>query len=597
MAKTNSPISEKLTALRKLMQEHGADYYYVPSTDAHNNEYVPFYWQRRAWISHFNGSAGAVLVGNDTAYLWTDPRYFLQAEQQLDPDCYQLMKQLQGVSAPIDEWLKMNSADKVCATDPKIISIAQATQWQQALASVGGELKAVDENLIDGAWHDQPAIETHRIKILDVQYTGLSAQEKLSQVRDAIREKGATAHVVTMLDAIAWLFNIRGTDVAFNPLVLSYAIVTQDHATLFTNMENIDEEDRSYFAEQKIDVQPYENIGAALQGLTSHVLVDAKTASWWVQQQLTQAKLVLGDSPITMMKALKNATEQQGMREAHRRDALAVVKFLHWLDNNWQGQTEMSAAAQLEAFRREDPHLQGLSFPTIPGFAANGAIIHYFPTEETNKKIEDNSLLLVDSGGQYFEGTTDITRTLHLGNPTEQQKHHYTLVLKGHLALRHCLFPNGTNGEHIMAIGHLPLWQEGLDFGHGIGHGVGCYLCVHEGPQRLSSALTGVALKPGMIVSNEPGLYITGEYGIRIENLCLITEKLAVEKSLSGHGPFYQLDDLTVIPYARYLINKNELTNQETQRIDEYHRTVYQTLKDDLPKDVSAWLEQATQPL
>ncbi len=590
-------IANQLTQLRKQMADHRVDFYYVPAADAHNNEYVPAGWQRRAWISGFTGSAGDVIIAQDNAYLWTDARYFLQAEQELDDSLFTTLRQQQGATPPIHIWLKQNTKQQKIATDPKLISIRAAHRWQAALASAESELVAIDNNLVDAIWDDQPAIEYHPIKMLDVKYTGQSVEEKLRHVRAAMQKMRADAHVITMLDAIAWLFNIRGTDIDFNPVVISYALITQDTATLFVNPAQVTDEVKAALLNEDVTVAPYDTFATALNKLNTRVLVEPSTASWWVEQQLANATLILEESPITLLKAIKNPTEQKGMHEAHRLDAIAECKFLCWLEKNWQGQTEISASDQLEKYRREEPRLQGLSFSTISGYADHGAIIHYFATPESNRQLDDKTLYLIDSGAQYLEGTTDITRTLHFGQPTEEEKHLYTLVLKGHLALRHLKFPQGTNGEHINAIAHAPLWQEAMDYSHGTGHGVGCYLCVHEGPQRISSALTGVPLVPGMIVSNEPGVYLKGQFGIRIENLCLIKEVATVADSKTGHGPFYSMEDLTKVPYARNLINKDELSPQEIAWIDEYHQEIFELLKDDLSEEVRLWLEAACKPL
>ena len=355
----------------------------------------------------------------------------------------------------------------------------------------------------------------------------------------------------------------------------------------------------AYFKSCGIQATPYEDIQHALNQLSGKVWVDPSTASLWIKQALKSAELVYAPSPITRIKAVKNSAEQEGAQLAHQIDAIAVIKFLHWLENHWRdGVTELSAAKKLEAFRREDSRCLDLSFETISSFAAHGAIVHYSPTQETDIPIDDSSLYLIDSGGQYSYGTTDITRTVHFGKPTEAQKHHYTLVLKGHLALRHTVFPQGICGEHINALAHQPLWQEALDYGHGTGHGVGAYLCVHEGPQAIAGRTTGVPLQPGMIVSNEPGVYFANRYGIRIENLCLIIEKYTSLDSQTGHGPFYGFKDLTLVPYCRRLIAIEELSPQEIQWIDDYHQQVRETLIDELPSDeLRQWLTEATLPL
>lgn len=588
-------VATKLQKLRTLMTKNNIDFYYVPTRDDHNNEYVPKHWQRREWLTGFTGSYGEALIGHNQAFLWTDPRYYLQAEQELDEKSFQLMKQIQGVSAPVSAWLSDNAFKSIVGVDPKLISVSQRRQWANALYRVEGKLNAIPNNFIDEILDKKPAVTIEKVRILDVKYAGFSAEEKIARVRAEMYAVGAKALVISQLDEIAWLFNIRGNDVPFNPLVISYAILTEYTAILFVDLDKVSARDQSYFKEQHIEVQPYHTFASALKVLQGPVWIDPHTTSWWVELELNQSILIEKPSPILLMKSIKNETELKGAREAHRLDALAVVKFFYWLEKNWQkGVDEVSAADQLESFRRQDSRCLDLSFDTICGFADHGAIIHYRASEESKYTITDKDLLLVDSGGQYFEGTTDITRTIHLGKPTDIQKKHFTLVLKGHIALRHLLFPNGVYGEHINAVARMPLWQEGMDFGHGTGHGVGSYLCVHEGPQRISYSATGVPLKPGMIVSNEPGLYFPGKYGIRIENLCEIVEEIAATDSITEHGPFYGMRDLTLVPYARKLIDVNLLSEQERNWIDEYHREIYETLAKDLSDDEREWLKEAT---
>ncbi|WP_423063091.1 aminopeptidase P family protein [Candidiatus Paracoxiella cheracis] len=595
----NNNTATRLSELRQLMNDNGVDYYYVPSADEHKNEYLPAYTKRRAWISNFTGTAGDVLIGKNTAYLWTDARYFLQAEQQLDSSLYELMKMTQGETPSIDQWLASQGDNIVCGVDPNVISIAQAHKIQNTLSHHGGKLLSIDKNLIDAIWTDRPASPHKPLRIQDVKYAGQSAHDKITQLRNMMKDAGANAHIITMLDAIAWLFNIRGNDISYNPLVISYAVVTHDQALLFVDPEKITAEDHRYLKEQHIEVRPYGDFQSVLNHVKGKAWVDPSTASWWVQQQLNQAEILVQHSPITLLKAIKNNTEQQGMRIAHQIDAVAMIKFLYWLEHHWQeGITEKSAQEKLDALRREEPRCLDLSFSTISGFGPNGAIVHYFVTEKTSIPIDDSSLYLIDSGGQYYYGTTDITRTIHLGTPTEAQKRHYTLVLKGHLAIRHCVFPDGVCGEHINALAHVPLWRDALDYGHATGHGVGCYLCVHEGPQGITFRHTGVPLQPGMVVSNEPGVYFKSQYGIRIENLCLITQAYTQLDSQTHHGPFYKFEDLTLVPYSRKLIDTNNLTAEEIAWVNEYHQHVYETIVDQLPSDeLREWLSAATEPL
>jgi len=593
-----SSAASKLKNLRDLMTEKNVDFYYVPTRDDHNNEYVPAHWQRREWLTNFTGSYGEALVGLEKAYLWTDPRYYLQASLELDSKEFQLMKQLQGVSAPVSAWLGDHAVNCTVGVDPKVISIAAHRQWSATLVRVHGELTAISENWVDEIWKDRPAAQLEKLRVLDVKYTGFTAAEKLARVREAMKNAGAETLIVSQLDEVAWLYNIRGNDVPYNPLIISYAIVTIRDAYLFVHLDCVAQSDLAYFAAQNITLEPYDQFAEALQKCSGSVWVDPNTTSWWVELQLDQAFIVEKPSPILFMKAIKNKTEINGAREAHRLDAIAVVKFLHWIENHWRdGVDEVSAADQLEKFRREDSRCKDLSFDTICGFADHGAIVHYRAEKETCHTITDREMLLVDSGGQYFEGTTDITRTFHLGAPTAEQKKHYTLVLKGHLALRHALFPDGACGEHVNPIARMPLWNEGMDFGHGTGHGVGSYLCVHEGPQRIAYGATGVPLKPGMIVSNEPGLYFTGKYGIRIENLCEIVEVLSAKESPTGNGPFYGMADLTMVPHARKLIDVSMLSLPEIAWVNEYHQAIFNLLSGDLSNDVREWLKAATKPL
>lgn len=581
-------VAEKLSRLRELMKKHQLDFYFVPARDPHNNEYVPACWQRRAFISDFTGSAGDALIGLHNAYLWTDGRYFLQAEQELHPDYFQLMKQAQGV-APIHLWFLKNAQGKTCGVDPKLLTIAQARQWQEALQKVNGKLVPIENNLIDETWADRPAISNRGIMQYPVEHAGQGAKEKIAQLRQKLQEQQLQAYVLTMLDAIAWLFNIRGTDVDYNPLAISYAIITVNDAFLYIDPIKLNESDKFYLQSQGIQHKSYTDFQQDVNSLQGNISIDPNSASWWVERQLSHAKLTQEPSPISLMKAVKNAVELEGMHEAHRQDALAMVKFFHWLEENWtSGVDEISAADQLAHFRRQNPDCLDLSFASISGFAANGAIIHYRSSKKTNQQITDQAIYLIDSGGQYICGTTDITRTIHLGVPTQEEKKHYTLVLKGHLALRHAVFPPGTCGEHLDALARLPLWNAGLNYAHGTGHGVGCYLCVHEGPQRISPAASQIPLQPNMIVSNEPGVYFPEKYGIRIENLCAITTTL---------NDFYGFQDLTKVPYARNLIDLDLLTAEEISWINHYHQEVFDLLVDDLPLPVRDWLALATAPL
>lgn len=577
-------LVQRIEALRNKMREQGIDYYYVPSIDQHKNEYVPDCWQRRTWISGFSGSAGDALIGLNEAYLWTDARYFLQAENEL-PKHFTLMKQVQGV-APVDGWLRKNAVGKTLAVDPKVVSLTQGQRLGQAMMDAQGKFVDLEENLVDAVWRDQPKLSGAPVVIYPEHYAGLSANAKIQQVRDALQNVKADAHVISMLDAIAWVYNIRGCDVAFNPLVISYALISAKEAYLFVDPAKI--QDKAYFAAEGITLLPYEAFAAELQKLSGKVWVDAGSASLWLSQQLKHAQLHLEASPISLLKAVKNPTELAGMQLAHEKDAAAMIEFIQWLERNWPSQTEISASDKLAAVRKQDTDFRDLSFDTISAYASNGAIIHYRASDASAKKLDDKALYLLDSGAQYWQGTTDITRVFHFGEPLSMEKRHYTLVLKGHLALRHAIFPAGTFGENLDILARKPLWDAGLNYGHGTGHGVGCYLCVHEGPQVISPRGSGVPLLPGMIVSNEPGVYFPGQYGIRIENLVYVKVH-----SKTAMGEFYTFEDLTLVPHNRKLIDTDLLSAQEIEWINQYHTRVYRTLAKRVSAEAAAWLKAA----
>lgn len=588
--------AEKLAALREHMLANQCDYYYIPSTDPHLDEYVPEVWQRRAWISGFTGSAGDVLVGMDKAYLWTDGRYTLQAEAQLDFACFDLMPQVQGVASPIHQWLQACRSVRV-GVDPKVMSIAQMDRFEEALMDNDGELVPIDDNLVDLARGVVCELPESSVSLWPVEHAGMSVSDKIGHVQQYLTELGCDALALNVLDQIAWLFNIRGADIAYNPVCISYAVVTPDAAHWFVSAAKITAEVQAYCQQNGIQLHDYSALPELLASIRGVVLMDPESATWWMLQQITDAEIAMAAPIIDMMKACKNPIEQAGMQEAHRLDGLALVRFFYWLSTHWQaGVTELSASKQLAVFRQSCEDCVGLSFETISGFADHGAIIHYAVNEETDRPIDDSNLYLVDSGGQYLQGTTDVTRTLHLGEPTKEQRRLYTAVLRGHVALSKLKFPHSTSGSNLDTIARQFLWQQQWDYAHGTGHGVGCYLCVHEGPHRVSRSgpASQLALVPGMIISNEPGVYWPGHFGIRIENLCLVTEC----EGVTAHGEaYYQLQTLTLAPYERRLIDVASLDADEVQWINAYHRRVYDTLSPDLGESERAWLQVATAPL
>ncbi|NOZ14131.1 MAG: aminopeptidase P family protein [Acidobacteria bacterium] len=594
-------IRERLQKLRSLMEENGVQAYIIPSTDPHQSEYVPAFWRRREWISGFTGSAGDVVVTMDAAGLWTDSRYFLQAEQQLEGSGIALFKQGVPGTPSITAWIsdQLFKGDRV-GVDARLFTGAEFSSMAETWSRNGIELVSLRENLVDGIWEDQPGVPSEPIRVHPIEFSGKSVSDKLEDVRRELRLRHIDAHVVTMLDAIAWLFNIRGNDVEYNPVVIAYAIVTMDSAMLFVHGSKVTDELRAHFA-GLVELHEYEAFSDALirlSGENGRVLLDADSVSRWVTEQLDgKCGVEMGTSPVTLLKAIKNEVELEGFRNAHVRDGVAMVRFLFWLEKAVPagGVTEISAAEKLAEFRAENKYFSGLSFETISSYGAHGAIIHYGPTPESDVELKPEGIYLLDSGGQYLDGTTDITRTISLGNATEKQKELFTRVLKGHIDLAMCRFPAGTVGKQLDTVARLPLWEAGLNYGHGTGHGVGSYLNVHEGPHAISYyRCIGVPLMPGMVTSNEPGFYLAGEFGIRIENLVYVVPD---RESLSGETAFNRFENLTVCPIDIGLVDVSLLTGAELDYLNRYHRFVFDTLSPFLEGEELEWLKRATRAL
>jgi Xaa-Pro aminopeptidase len=595
-------VTKRLAKLREIMDAYQLDFYLVPSTDPHFGEYVPECWQRRPWISGFTGSAGEVLITKDHAYLWTDGRYYLQVEQQLDSKEYTLMHQ-NSFTPETELWLSNNCIGKTFGVDPKLISIKRAKFLQMILENNGGKLELIDNNLIDQcrvSLGENLELPKSQAFILEDKYTGESLANKLTWLRNELKTHDTNYIVLSALDEIAWLFNLRGADIDYNPLIISYAIVGTNDTILFVDSAKINSQVKDYLSANGVRVVAYELFADYLQSLSGDFWLDDKTTSYWVYDKLNKNPtnyLEFAPSPIIYKRACKNAVESDGARSAHIKDSVALISFLSWVNKNWtSGIDELSCVKKLAEFRAEQVNLIGQSFNTISGFASNSAVIHYGVTPETNRVIDDSSLYLVDSGGQYLEGTTDVTRTIHLGQPTAEQKRHYTLVLKGHLGLGRTIFPQKTCGEHLDAIARMHLWSEYLNYNHGTGHGVGSCLCVHEGPHKISQVNTGIPLVSGMIVSNEPGFYWQGHYGIRIENLCLVVNAETKEETTSNkhseYGPFYKFETLTLTPYCKSLIELDMLTNEEKLQIADYYSRIRHTIMPKLPQDVQEWLNE-----
>lgn len=548
------------------MQAAGVDAYWVPSTDVHANEYVPACWQRRAWISGFTGSAGDVLVTLEAAYLWVDGRYTLAAEAAVDSDSWHIMGP-HSVYPRVWDYLIDQAVPMRLGVDPELLSMQAAGRFESLLADAGGECVPLEANLVDALWVDQPPVPATPIIGLDISATGRSVADKMDAARDHLLAQSADYWVLTALDEIAWLFNLRANDIEHTPVAIAFAVISADAAHLFLAETALTPEAKALLP-STVTTHAYLEFWSYISGLAGRVLCEKSKLAWRVQLSSPVSVHWVESNFITQQKAIKNQVELAGIHSAHQHDGVAVVRFMAWLVAHApSGVTEIEASDQLARYRLAHPSCRDLSFPTISAFGEHGAIVHYQASVASNVLIGDQALYLFDSGGQYVGGTTDITRTMHLGQPTAEEKRYYTLVLKGHLALSRAVFPAGTTGHQLDALARMFLWECGLDYAHGTGHGVGHYLSVHEGPQSISPVARDVALVPGMVLSNEPGYYEAGVGGIRIENLCCVVE--------SEVAPgFYAFDTLTWVPYEKKLIDCALLTAQERAQIDAYHAAV-----------------------
>ena len=582
-------IINNLEKLRNLMNKHQIDAYIVPTNDFHGSEYVGEYFKTRSFISGFTGSAGTFVITKEEAGLWTDGRYFLQAEDQLKNTTIDLYKQGEKDVPTIYEFLN-HKLPKECKIgfDGRLVSINFVEELNRNLKDKNITL-FYQEDLIDKIWENRPSISKEKAYDLDVKYAGKSRAEKFNEIKEHLTKLNADVLLLTSLDDIAWLFNLRGNDVACNPVVLSYALISKAYIKLYVNDGVLSSELISILNNDGVTILDYNDIYNDVKTLVNDVVVYQKNKVNYALSDLVKCKKVINEiNYTTILKAVKNETEIKNAYLSHIRDGVAVTKFIYWIKNN-VGKIyidEITAANKLEAFRKEQENFMGISFDTICGYKEHGAIIHYSATNESKKEIHPASFLLVDSGGQYLEGTTDITRTISLGKLSEKERLYYTLVLKGHLALSNAVFRNGTNGAALDVLARLPLYKHGLNYNHGTGHGVGSFLNVHEGPQNISpTPRADYPFKEGMITSNEPGIYLAGEFGIRIENLILC--KKAFE---TDFGTFLSFDDLTLVPYDIESIDQNELTKEEKELIKNYHTKVYETLKDYLTNEEKAWL-------
>jgi Xaa-Pro aminopeptidase len=598
-------IQNRLDELRRAMKEEGLSALLFFGSDPHNSEYAAPRWRDREWVTGFTGSAGTVVLTAGEAALWTDSRYWLQAAGQLEGSGILLMKEGEEETPSFLEWLGFRiPAEARVGTDFLTVTTALGEQIEASLARARGRL--VDSgDLLSRIWHDRPDAPAEPVYALDRKYTGKSRGEKLEELLGQAEKAGADALFLSSLDEIAWLVNLRGNDIRHNPLFFSYLLVEKGDegpgARLFARLECFSPELRELLAEEGIELHPYDKVREFLVELEGNILIDPKSLNRALYAILKagSTKLIKADSPVVMMKAIKNPVEIGGIREALRKDGLALLRFLIRLKRRFArpegadgGFDELSVAAMLYEERSRMDGFIGESFSPIVGFAEHGAVIHYSADEDSAFPIDRRGLLLIDSGGQYLEGTTDITRVFLLGEPTDEERYDYTMVLKAHIALASSRFPEGTPGCRVDVLARRPLWEAGLNYGHGTGHGIGAFLNVHEGPQSISSKLIQVSLKPGMVCSNEPGLYREGKHGVRLENLIL-----TVPQFETPFGNFLGFETLTPFPFEKGLINPELLEGRERQWIDAYHHWVYQLLSPALDASEQAFLRSLTEKL
>lgn len=589
-------INERLKGLRKLMKEKGIAAYIVPTKDPHGSEYVAEYYKGRSFISGFTGSAGNVVITNNKALLWTDGRYFIQAESQLKGSEYSLMKMGEKDVPSITKWLKDNlrDGDKL-GFDGKLFSEKEVETLENVLEEKHIEL--IDEfDLVGEVWTDRPELPKGKAFSLDKKYAGFMPKEKIEQVRTEMKEKDADVFLISSLDDIAWVFNLRGSDIAYNPVVISYAAITREKSYLFVDKEKIQEEIEKFLNENGIEIKEYQEISNFVECLKDkNVLLDKNRINRWLYKALNKTIKVIDEVDITTkLKANKNETELENQRNAYVKDGVALVKFFHWIDRTIGKEeiNEISAAEKLESFRKEQDLFVEASFNTISAYGANAAMAHYSATPDSFSLLEAKGLYLVDSGGQYLDGTTDITRTLALGKITDEEKNDFTLTLRGHINLTDMKFLEGTNGYQLDAICRYPLWKEGLDFKHGTGHGVGFFLNVHEGPHRIANVPNNVALEEGMVVSIEPGTYRVSKHGIRIENIVAVRKDIKTE-----FGQFMSFETLSFVPIDLNCIDEKLLTESEKRWLNSYHSEVYEKLSPYLDGEVLDWLKEKTREI
>lgn len=587
-------IRERVALLRTFMQEKGIRAFIVPSTDPHSGEYVPEFWESRKWISGFTGSAGTAVITDETGGLWTDSRYFLQAASQLEDTGIMLFKDRLPETPSIAEWLGsvLSPGDKV-GIDGWVNTTAEAENLQKQLQAYGLQLVST-EDPFQRIWKGRPSLPLNPPFILPLSYAGKNCTEKIAEIREQILLNHADAILLSALDEIAWTLNLRGSDVHCNPVFISYLFITDTTTTLYILPEKITPEIKQYLNDNQIEVKPYQAIEADLHHYTGKGIQLTPGTNYALYQAASHNQIIRHESPVLYMKAIKNETEIQGFHHAMIKDGIAMVKFLFWLKNTVKNsqETELSIDRKLYNLRAEQKDFKGISFDTIAGYQAHGAIVHYEATEETNATLHPEGLLLLDSGAQYLDGTTDITRTIVLGPVTKEQKTDFTLVLKGFIELSMAEFPYGTCGTQLDVLARQFMWKFGINYGHGTGHGVGHFLNVHEGPHQFRMNHMPALLLPGMTVTNEPGIYKAGKHGVRTENTMLIVKSKETE-----FGAFYKFEPLTLCPIDKEAILPEMLSYEEKQWLNNYHSLVYDRLNASLNTDEQAWLKEATSPI
>ncbi len=590
------PQPTRLSLLRELMQREHLSAFIFPSTDAHQSEYVADHWKGREWISGFNGSAGTAVVTMKSAALWTDSRYFLAAADQLKGTEFQLMKLKIEGTPTIAEWLGQELSDvpsPEVGIDGMVSAAAEVEDLVQQLRHQGGITLRTNLDPLRSIWADRPPIPAAKVEIQPLELAGEDTASKLRRIRQELHlQHHADGMLVSALDDIAWTLNLRGTDVHCTPVFVSYLLISSTTATLYINKEKLTPEVTDYLKANHIDVDDYRNVGKGLKDYFEQtILMDPNETSYVLMKAATR-EVVRDASPIPAMKIVKNEAEIRGYRQAMLRDGVAMVKFLKWLDESDEPKAEVSIDRKLTSLRAEQPRYRDLSFDTIAGYGPHGAIVHYEATEETDVPLKPEGLLLLDSGAQYQDGTTDITRTIALGPLTDEQRHVYTLVLKGHIALSNAIFPNRTAGTQLDVLARQFMWREGMNYLHGTGHGVGSYLSVHEGPHQFRMEWKPQPLMAGMTITVEPGIYLAGRFGVRIENTMLIVPALESE-----FGSYLKLEPLTLCPIDLRPVCREQLTDEERQWLNDYHQTVYDRLSPLLESEERQWLRAATEAI